>query len=288
MGIRGQTAGESGGSTEGSPPPASADQPATKTLQRQIQQLKGLDPAFRESLCSGNGGYEAFLCELEGRLEAEHAKQRQQKPISQQKASAEAHLKKMQRTKGEAVCKLEQLQADQADLAAKIAVQTAAVAGADAKLQKARLEVAAITEQATAELRGASCNDTAVTASAITGWFGKLPSDVLEHPQGKQAMQTIMELMEKLHKAKQVVEAEVPQLQPEPLAAAPADLPSTPGADCMDDEFLDALAEAAASDHEEGGDDSAKLQRVAATKARLRAKRSELASKILVKRTGKA
>ena len=284
------------GRVEGSLQPSSADLPATKTLQRQIQQLKGLDPVFRETLCASKGGYQTFLGELEGRLEAEYAKQREQKPISQQKASAEAHLKKMQRAKSEADCKLEELQSAHAELAAKIAMQMAAVSEADAKLQKARLEVAAVTEKATAELRGASCSDSAVTASAVTGWFGKLPTDVVEHLQAQHAMQTIMELMEKLDKAKQVVEAEAaqplpsaPDMEgPEASAAAAAALPSAAGADYMDDDFLEALAEAAAGEADDDDDGASKAQQVAATKARLKAKRGELARKMLVKRTVKA
>ena len=294
--ARGKLEGEAGCRVEAKVEAASAELPAAKALHRQIQQLKGLDPVLRDSLCAHRGGSEAVLRDLEVRHEAECAKQREQRPLAQQKSSAEAHLKRMQRAKTEAANKLEQMQAAQAELAAKIASQTNAVAEADSKLQKARLEVVAITEKATAELRGTSHSCSAVTVSAVTGWFGKLPTEVVEHPQAQEAMQKIMSLIGKLDTAKQVVEAGSAQpVRPEsaaaPEASAAASAASLSATVCeeMDDDLLDALAVAATGGDEEAEDEdgAAKAQRIAAAKARLRAKRGELAKKMVLKKTVK-
>ena len=202
--------------------PVSAEPPATTTLRKQIQQLKGLELGLRESLCADKGGYAAVLKDLEARLDAECIKQREQRPTSEQKASAEAHFKRMQKAKEDATCKLEQLQAEQAALASRITLQTTALAEVDAKLQKARMEVAAVTEKASAELRGAANSDSAVTASAVTSWFNKLPPEVAQHAEAQQAMQAVMALMEKLDEAKKVAEGTVALPQQSLLSAAGA------------------------------------------------------------------
>ena len=109
-------------------------------------------------------------------------------------------------------------------------------------------------------------------------------------------MQSVMALMEKLDQAKTNAEGStVPAQQLLPSAAvagqtdaAPSALPSGAGPEDMDDDLLDELAEAAAGGEEEADEDgTAKAQRVAAAKARLKAKRSELAKKMVLKRTVK-
>jgi hypothetical protein len=176
-------------------------------LQRQILQVRVMDPGMREILCVTVGGHEAYLKSLEDELEGIRAKRREQKPLAQQKASAEAHLKRTQKAREEAATKLEELQAEQALLAARVADQQSVLAEAESKLQKARLEMVTVAEKATAEIRGTSLGGSAVTAMAVTSFFAQLPAEVAEHPEGKQAVQMVMPLMQKLDEAKKAVEA---------------------------------------------------------------------------------
>ena len=58
------------------------------------------------------------------------------------------------------------------------------------------------------------------------------------------------------------------------------------GAD-MDDDFFDAIAEAAAGEPDEGEEGQVRAERIAAAKARIKSKRSELAGKQVQKSIGK-
>ena len=269
---------------------ATAEAEASKTLWKHIQQLKGLDPALRETLCASSGGYEATLRGLESRLDAECTKQREQKPIAEQKASADAHLKRMQKAKDEAASKLQQLQVEQAALAAKVASQTTALAVADAKLHKARLEVAAITEKATAELRSAGSIDSSITAAAVTGWFNKLPPEVAQHAEAQQAMHTVMQLMQKLDAAKTKTETGAAH----PLPAAQAS--NTEQAEAatfdeleemeLDEDQASALATRISLPKGEDEEEEQYQDRIKASTARLRGGSLPLAGRgMLVKKT---
>ena len=127
---------------------------AVKKLHRQIQDLKSMDPALRDTLCEAKGGFDAFQTQLENEVQDLLARQREQRPLSQQKASADAHLRKMQKAKDEANTLLCDLAEQTKQLAARVAEQQAALLAADANLQKAALEAKRVAEKATAELCG--------------------------------------------------------------------------------------------------------------------------------------
>ena len=270
--------------------PASVELSAAKTLRKQIQQLKALDPDLRQSLCANKGGYDAFLKDLEGQLDAVCIKQREERPLSEQKASTEAHLKKMQRAKDDATSKMEKLQADHAELASKIAEQTATLVDIDAKLQKARVEVAAVTEKASAELRGAASGDSAVTASAVTSWFNKLPPEVAQHAEAQQAMQTVMALMGKLDHAKTAAQS-ASSAQPALSAAAAGQAGDAEAFDELDEMELDetqaaALAKRITSPKGDDEEEEQYQERIKVSSAKLRGGSLPLSGRgMLVKKT---
>ena len=228
-GGSGAASDPAGASEGGGAPGPAGPQAAVKVLQKRIQQVKYMDPTLREALCAASGGHEALLKSLEDELAGVWAKQREQKPLDEQKASAEAHHKRMQKAKDDATSKLEDLRREYTEIAAKIVEQQAAVAEAEAKLQKAKLEVVTVAERAAAELRGANLCDSAVTATAVREYFDRLPPEVASHPEGQDAIKTVMDLMHKLDGARQVAVAGAGR-GPVAAAAAAAAAPGAPGA----------------------------------------------------------
>ena len=83
-----------------------ADKQAAKVLQNRTQNLKEMDAELRGILCESKGGYAAYLAQFEDELRQTWARQRSQKPLPQQKASAEAHLKRRQKIRDEAADEL--------------------------------------------------------------------------------------------------------------------------------------------------------------------------------------
>jgi len=171
-----------------------------------------MDEELRGILCESKGGYAAFLAQLEDELRQTWARQRSQKPLAQQKASAEAHLKRRQKIRDEAADELRRLTEAHAALETKIGKQKAALAEADATLQQAKLEVVAIAERATAELRGdeklgSYVQSSIVTAATVKDFFRKLPAAVVHHEEGQQTIMQVMVLLEKLDAAAQAAAA---------------------------------------------------------------------------------
>jgi hypothetical protein len=195
------------------------DKQAAKVLQKRIQTLKDMDADLRGILCEGMGGYAAYLAQLEEELRQVWAKQRSQKPLAQQKVSAENHLKRRQKSRDDAAEALKRLGEEQAALEARIGKQREALAEAETALQQAKCEAVAIAERVAAELRGGGqpasyAQSCIVTASTVKDFFKKLPAAVLQHDEGQQTIAQVMALLEKLDSAAQAVAASA--------AAAPA------------------------------------------------------------------
>lgn len=275
----------------GAPPDdgiSAADKQATKALQKKIQHLKDMDPELRDVLCEGKGGFAVFLAQLEDELRQAWARQRDQKPLAQQKASAEAHLKRKQKCRDEAAGELQRLTMQQAELDTKLVLQKSALAEAEAALQQAKLDAVAIAERATAELRGdgktASYTQASiVTATTVKDFFKQLPPAVAEHEDGKQVIKQVMVLLEKLDAAARA-QAAAASSTPEKLgAAASAAEASLPGAQLagedeemqiVNDDLLDQMAEAAVPPAGEAdGEGEDRKIRVAEIRERLKARR---------------
>jgi hypothetical protein len=189
-----------------------ADKQAAKALQKRIQSLKDMDTELRGILCESKGGFAAYLAQLEDELRQTWARHRGQKPLAQQKASAEAHFKRRQKIRDEAADELKKLTEVQTELEAKIVKQKAALEDAETALQQAKLETLAISERATAELRGdgqsaSYTQSSVVTAATVKDFFTKLPAAVVQHEEGQQTIAHVMALLEKLDAAAKVAAA---------------------------------------------------------------------------------
>lgn len=293
--------------TAGAAPPAVASlddgatpsphKAAAKALQKKIQQLKDIDPDLREVLCEGKGGYAAFLAQLEGELQQAWARQRVQLPLAQQKASAEAHLKRKQKARDDAACELQELVEQQTELQREIAQQQVVLAETEAMLRQAKLDAVSIAEQATAELRGdgatySLCQSSIAIATTVKDFFQKLPPEVVGHPEGQETIQQVMLLLEKLDSAaktavqqagaRAATEAAAPATSSDGPTGVPVQTPAVapPVEEDMqiDEDLLYQMAEAAVPPAgESDGDEAARQARVDETRDRLRSKRTDLA-----------
>jgi hypothetical protein len=270
---------------------------AAKALQKKIQQLKDFEPEFREELCEGKGGYAAFLAQLEGELQQAWARQRVQLPLAQQKASAEAHLKRKQKAHDDAASELQNLVDQQKELEREIVEQQVVLAEAESLLRQAKLDAVSIAERATAELRGDGIahdhrQSSIVTATTVKDFFQQLPHEVAGHQEGQQTIQQVMLLLDKLDSAAKIVvqqqgilaatEAAVPAASSDELTGiqvqTPAAAPPIEEDMQIDEDMLSQLAEAAVPPAGESeGDEVARQTRVDETRDRLRSKRTDLA-----------
>ena len=258
------------------------DRAAVKALQLQIQQLKELTPELRNSLCEAKGGYEAFSACLEMQRQQIFAKHRGSMPIGLQKQKSQLHLDFVQKRRDQAQSALDSLQTQQEELADKIAQQQQTLADAEVKLQAAKIEAATIAQaaalQATVDVGPAQTAQpvavSAITAQAVKGFFRSLPTTVAEHPEGVQAVEQIMALLDKLDSAAALAQASTPPAlvghRPPgtagAVAAMVADGAAEDGAMELDDDLLTHLAEAAVP---EGGSAEDRPSQVAEAKARL-------------------
>ena len=277
------------------------DKAVVKALQLQMQQLKELTPELRDALCEAKGGYEAFSACLEAQRQQIFAKHRGSLPLALQKQKSQHHLEMVQKRKDHAQSALDSLHTQQQELADKIAQQKQALADAEVRLQAAKFEAATIAQaaalQATVDAGPAQSVQpvavSAITAQAVKGFFRSLPTTVAEHPEGVQAVEQIMALLDKLDSAAALAQAKAPPAQvvhrppgtAEPVAAmvaegaiaslfatAPFDAvvneasATDGGAMDLDDDLLTHLAEAAVP---EGGSAEDRPSQVAEAKARL-------------------
>jgi hypothetical protein len=252
-----------------------------KSLQEEIQWLKASKPGkLREQLTKEHGGFEAYLAKQEMLLQELQAKLRGNRPLAQQKVSAEAHMRKMQKARDEAAETLAALQEEQREVAKKLAKQEVAAAEAEEKLRRAKQENADLAERAAAELRGIvahgpeSLDKTSqLTAAAVLEFFKALPRAVVEHPEGKEKIEHVMGILTDLDTAGKKVTnpgAASTAVGTELTRTLPVDASSENSADCMDldDEALDFLAGVVS---EQTGGDEARSQQMADTKAKLKA-----------------
>ncbi len=235
------------------------DSATVKAVQRQIQQLKDLDPTLREALCEAKGGYDAFIADLEKQRQDVFARHRGALPLDVRKSKSEAHVRNMQRNKDAADAKLLELQQQKTDLDQKLAAQAAIITEADAKLQAAKLEAAAIAQAAAAQVwtldarvaPAVQSQASFVTATAVKSFFQSLPSEVAGHPEGAETITQVMVLLEKLDSAAKQVAA--------PSAAEKTAEEQEQGGDMeLDEETIEQMAEAAVP--QVSGDNEAAVQ----------------------------
>ena len=242
---------------------------AAKAIQKQIQQLRELDPKLRDSLCESKGGYETVVANLQKQRQDIYAKHRGTLPMDIQKTKSELHVKNMQRNKGAADDKLKELQLQKEELDKKLAAQVVCVADAEAKLQAAKLEAATIAQAAAAQVWSAETGSAApaaqgqvsiLTAAAVKGFFQSLPTEVAQHPEGAGTISQVMALLEKLDSAAKQVGA--------PVETSRAAEEAT---DMDWDMELNALAEAAVGPLEEEGQEAKEehSKRIAEAKFRI-------------------
>jgi hypothetical protein len=280
-----------------------------RSLQKQIHDLKNMEPTLRDALCEGRGGYATVLASLESQLQLSVARRRQSKPLAQQKAAVEALLKRKQKVKDDAEAELQKLQQQRDELDTKMAEQQQKLDEAESCLTQAKADAAAIAEKTAAELRAeaqVAPDDGSITAATVLGYMQKLPTEIAEHPEGKHAMGQVMAFLDKLHNAAQSFRPPHAQEQPAPPAApvsgtgAGAGDPTAAAADDKEaesmavdeaaEDLFAAFAEAAIPPVAEGADDDAKEARrvsVAAAKARMASQPGTLSSLSKVRKVTK-
>ena len=117
---------------------SATDKNAAKETQKRMANIRSMEPGLQKELCAPYGGYEVYMRKLEKQLHEERVQQRGQKPLGQQRASADAHQRKMQKAKDEIVAKREKAQSQFEQLAKDIENLDATCLEAEAKLQEAK------------------------------------------------------------------------------------------------------------------------------------------------------
>ena len=122
----------------------------TRQLCEKLRIFKALDPCLR-GFWDAQGGYDKVFAELGQELSDVGAAQRCAKPLDAQKASAEAHLKKMQKWHESVAARLAELK--QADIVKRIEEKEAEFQSATSKVAAAKRELASVTERIAESLR---------------------------------------------------------------------------------------------------------------------------------------
>ena len=263
-------------------------------LQQEIRQLKDIPAEIRDKVCGGSGGHATLLAQMEEDLQQAWARVREQRPISQQKASADLYVKKKQKIRDQAASELQELLKQQSELEKQIADQQEELTLAETSLQQARQDAVVVSEKATAELRGDGSTgnlqqSSIVTAMVVKDFFQKMPPEVIGHHEGQDAILQIMRLLDKLDvAAKSIATQENANAAPAVAAAAisleaPVTNGGQPQPPCqqvdeemqIDEDLITQMAEAAVPETE--GDDTARQLQVSEARDRIRAKRTDIA-----------
>jgi len=251
-----------------------------KVAERAVKYLKDTEAEVREYLYGSMGAFDEALAKAAADLERAHAEKRGKRSLHEQKCSAEAHLKRLQGKLGEAGVKASELQAQKEAMDKQIATQAEITARLQSDVEKAKMDVLALSDKMAEELRGSSAGvatnmpgtSSEATAVAVKAYLQGLPEVVSADPQGQQAIQQVLSLLGKLDDAAKAVAS----------ASAAAAIAVPTDARCegsmeLDDDFIGQLAEACVGPEEAGEASSAeRKERVAAATARLRSKRGDL------------
>ena len=278
-----------------------------KSLREKLKLLRNMDPGLYQYLDS-QGGHAKMVAEADAELQAACTSLREARPLSVRQASAEAHLRKVVKLHETAATQLSKLQKEQEDLTNRLAVQEAETAAAGLRVEAAKQEAAAITDRIAAGLRGSH--------SVPAGAPSVLPADValvrdllqLVPPNGlEKACAThglaSDEIVARAHTLIAKIEAQALVGSPTAELADRSTIyghrpPGTASAVAaivaegqtfmdIDDELWDELAAAAVGNSGEGDEPERDL-RIAATKARLKSSRGDLAKRMVVRRISKS
>ena len=121
-----------------------------KELRQRVRDLNAIPVGSRHLFVE----YEKMAADAQARIQELCALERNSKPLSTRKASAEAHLDKVSKSCAAASKKLDEFKRQHSEWGAKVACQEIEAAAFIAKVEAAKIEVASISELIAAELRG--------------------------------------------------------------------------------------------------------------------------------------
>jgi hypothetical protein len=124
-----------------------------RCLREKLKSFHNMDVALRPYL-DAQRGYDKLAADLERELQATCAAQREAKPLSTQKASAEAHLQKVAKLQESTTAQLAKLQEQHDRIAAQLSAKQAEATMVALQVEAAKQEVASIAEKIAADLRG--------------------------------------------------------------------------------------------------------------------------------------
>ena len=265
--------------------PDEAGRERVKSLREKLRLLQNMDPSLRSYL-DGQGGHSKAVADLEQELRGACTAQRESKPLATQKVSAEAHLRRVAKQHELAVTRLSELQKQQELLAKKISEQEAETTAAGVLVTAAKQEVASVAERIAADLRGAPTETVAPAKAAapmaevnanemelILGTWALLPPEaLLAACEGNQSKADNLLAMAKN------VEQRFKQT---------AAIGSVAGVELDDMELDDAQAEQiieAVFEDKEGESKEERADRVAATRAKLKAVKANATKKTVLKK----
>ena len=165
-------------------------------LQKKLRALRECDPIIREAM---QGGHEEQLANTDKELKEAQAQRRGNKPFANQKKETEQYLQRMLSTQQGTKSKLDAALEQQAAANAHVVEMQAADTSALAAVEKAKADLAAITQQMADELKEGGVEPTAqpgsreLTASTIGLYFNALDPKVVGERQG--AIQQVMQLL---------------------------------------------------------------------------------------------
>ena len=199
---------------------------------------------------------------------------------------------------GAARTKAVEISAKQKALAEEAAAQAKLVDKLNSQLEEVQQEISSLLANLSREKCAAGAQDTpAATADAVRTFFSQLAPKMSEHPAGQARINSVMQMLGELLQASRAFgkQPEVPAggtTKGNPLRGPQGSCEGSnshkPDDIDMDDSFLDALAEAAMGGEEAAGTEGgSRAEQVAAAKVRLKAKRGDLAKKLVLKSTTK-
>lgn len=256
---------------------------AKETLRKLENTPEDMRGFFKQSFAEVVAEQKAHVQQLD-------ARRRGLRPVNDQLKQSRTRLGHLQERHTKETKIAEATEEEIAKLQSKLAVQRAKAASTSEEIEKAKQEISQLNLAAAAEVTGdseakgvsndAQCAASRITAAAVRSFFGSLPGTVAEHPEGQEAIKTVMQMLEKLDQAAKseqsvsdpgTVQGGQASAAAHDHIGAPASLPETFME--LDDELFTCMAEAAvppatADDGEEARE--IRKSKVAEAKARLR------------------
>ena len=142
---------------------AAATAKRTKAAEKSVKGLRAFDAEVREGIADFEG-----LAKAEAELDAARSHTRELRPIREQKASAENHFKKTQGLLAGAQAQKQELQKRHDEIAEQLKEQDALIADFEAHVRKARVQLLALSDKPTKDLRDAAV-PSATTSDFVPG-----------------------------------------------------------------------------------------------------------------------